>query len=67
MFVVAVVVDDVLFFSLCSLFVVAAAVVVVCLFVCFSPFAKLVLYRFLACFSISLTCLSYIHVIFFCT
>ena len=55
---------------LCLLFVVAA-VVVVCLFFCMfvfsSPFAKLVLYRFLAWFSISLTCLSYIHVIFFCT
>ena len=54
----------------CLLFVVAA-VVVVCLFFCMfvfsSPFAKLVLYRFRAWFSISLTCLSYIHVIFFCT
>ena len=53
---------------------VAVTVVVVCLFVCsffffffFSPFAKLVLYRFLTWFSISLICLSYIHVIFFCT
>ena len=52
---------------------VAVTVVVVCLFVCsfffffFFPFAKLVLYRFLTWFSISLICLSYIHVIFFCT
>ena len=46
---------------------VVVAVVVVCSFQFFPPFAKLVLYRFLAWFSISLTCLSYIHVIFFCT
>ena len=51
---------------------VAVTVVVVCLFVCsffffFFPFAKLVLYRFLTWFGISLICLSYIHVIFFCT
>ena len=54
MFVTAAVVDDVSFFSF-------VFVVVVCLFVFsfnfFPPFAKLVLYRFLAWFTISLTCL----------
>ena len=60
MFVVAAVVaadDDVLFFSFCLF---------VCMFPFFSLFAKLVLFRFLAWFSISLTCLIYIHVISFC-
>ena len=58
-----------LFFSLCLFFVVAAVVVsvFVCFYVLFFPFAKLVLYRFLTWFSVSLTCLSYIHVTFFCT
>ena len=41
----------------------------VCLYVCsffsFFPFAKLVRFRFLSWFSISLTCSIYIHVIFF--
>ena len=40
----------------------------VCLCVPFFPFAKLVLFRFLSWFSISLTCSIYIHVTsFFCT
>ena len=38
-----------------------------CLYVSFFPFAKLVLFRFLSWFSISLTCSIYIHVTFFCT
>ena len=54
-------------FFLFLLVVVAAAVAVNCLFVCmfFSLFAKLVLFRFLSWFSISLTCFIYIHIIFF--
>ena len=39
----------------------------VCLYVPFFPFAKLVLFRFLSWFSISLTCSIYIHVTFFWT
>ena len=49
-------------------FVFACQVVVVCLYVLFFlffPFATLVLFRFLAWFSISLTCSIYIHVILF--
>ena len=55
---------------------VAVAVIDVCLSVCplflflfcfVFPFTKLLLFRFLAWFSISLTCSIYIHVIFFCT
>ena len=59
----------------CLLVAVAAAAVClfVCLFVCmyvfslfvFFPFAKLLLFRFLSWFSISLTCSIYIHVICF--
>ena len=69
MFVIAAVVDDVSFFSFVF---VCRCYCCCCLFVCmflliFPPFAKLVLYRFLTWFSISLICLSYIHVIFFCT
>ena len=53
------------FFFFLFLRVVVAAV---CLYVLFSPFAKLVLFRFRAWVSISLTCSIYIHVIFFfCT
>ena len=64
MFVVAAVVDDVLFFSVCLLFAVAvAAVVVVCLVVCMF-FFSFFLSRLVQYISNSL---SYIHVIFFCT
>ena len=57
----------VLFFLFLLAAVAAAAVrLFVCLFL-FFPFAKLVLFRFLSWFSISLTCSIYIHVTFFCT
>ena len=60
--------DDVLFFSFCFCLLLLLLLLFVWLFVCFFfPFAKLVLFRFLSWFSISLTCSIYIHVTFFCT
>ena len=59
--------DDVLFFSFCFCLLLLLLLLSVCLFVCsFFPFAKLVLFRFLSWFSISLTCSIYIHVTFLC-
>ena len=61
--------DYVLFFSFCFCLVLLLLLLFVCLFACsfFFPFAKLVLFRFLSWFSISLTCSNYINVTFFCT
>ena len=60
--------NSVVLFFLFLLPAVAAAAVrlFVCMFL-FFPFAKLVLFRFLSWFSISLTCSNYINVTFFCT
>ena len=61
--------DDVLFFSFCFCLLLLLLLLFVCLLVClyvpFFPFAKLVLFRFPSWFSISLTCSIYIHVTFF--
>ena len=54
--------DDVLFFSFCF-----CSLLFVCLSVPVFPFAKLVLFRLLPWFRISLACSIYIRVIFFCT
>ena len=59
--------DDV-FFSFCFCLLLLLLLLFVWLFVwSFFPFAKLVIFRFLYWFSISLTCSIYIHVTFFCT
>ena len=64
--------DDVLFFSFCfACCCCCYCWLFVCMFLVFVLFFPLllsfILFRFLAWFSISLTCSIYIHVIFFCT